>query len=299
MTMLAVRAAGSLRGAAPLDGPARDSWAQDDLTSRPSAAGRASAAQTGPLVPAGQAPLVLLHAFPLSSQMWGPMAVDLPELPILAFDLPGAGFSPTLEPATIEAAGRAVIDSLTELGVDRAVVAGVSMGGYVAMSILRDAPERLAGVFLMHTKAEADGPEARRGRLETARQVLAAGSTEILRPMASKMVSPTSRATSPGLVETIEGWIDQATPGGVAWAEQAMAGRPDAMAVLRASGTPASVVAGADDPFATVAQAEAMVDALGPTASLTVLTGVAHLGPLEGPNVTARLLREFYRRVLA
>jgi pimeloyl-ACP methyl ester carboxylesterase len=296
MTILAVHAAGALRGSSSLDQPAHDSWAQDDETSRLSAADRAAAA-AGPLAPPGTVPLVLLHAFPLSSQMWGPMVADLPELPILLIDLPGAGFSPTIEPVTIEAASRAVAESLAELGVTRAVVGGISMGGYVVMSLMKQAPELLAGVLLGHTKAEPDDPATRAARLETARQVLATGSTEILRPMASKLVSSASQANQPGLVETIEHWIDQATPAGVAWAERAMGDRPDFMATLRASGLPATIFAGAEDPFASVAQAEAMADALGPQANLAVFADIAHLGPLETANMTARIVRESYRRM--
>jgi pimeloyl-ACP methyl ester carboxylesterase len=99
-------------------------------------------------------------------------------------------------------------------------------------------------------------------------------------------------------VERIEHWIDQATPGGVAWAEEAIAGRPDMLGVLRASGLPVMIAAGSEDPFAPVAAAEQMAEAVGPTGNLVVLNGVAHLGPLEAPDVIARLVREFYRRVV-
>ncbi|MDR1186436.1 MAG: alpha/beta hydrolase [Bifidobacteriaceae bacterium] len=298
MTILAVQGAGTLRGTSVVDQPAHDSWAQDDETSRLSRTERSQAAPDRLAVPRDTVPLVLLHAYPLSSLMWAPLAAELTELPVLTVDLPGAGFSPTVEPVTIRAAGLAVIESLKALGVRRAVVVGVSMGGYVVMSLLRDAPGLMAGVVLMHTKAEADDAAARAGRLATARQVLESGTTEVLRSMASKMVSAASQAAQPGLVETIEHWIDQATPGGVAWAAEAMAGRDDAMAVLRAAGVPSTVVAGAVDPFVSVAQAEAMADALGPESDLVIMADVAHLSPVETPNTVARAIREAYRRMV-
>jgi pimeloyl-ACP methyl ester carboxylesterase len=227
------------------------------------------------------------------------MLVDLPELPILTIDLPGAGLSPAIEPVSIRAAGLAVAESLRALGVRRAVLGGISMGGHVAMSVMKDAPELLAGVVLMHTKAAPDDPEARAARLRTAHAVLEMGSAEVLAPMAAKMISPASQASQPGLVETVEHWIDQATPGGVAWAADAMAGRDDAMPILRASGLPATVIAGSEDQFASVAQAEAITDGIGPTANLVVAAGIGHLGPLETPNFMARVIRESYRRMLA
>ncbi|MDR2373089.1 MAG: alpha/beta hydrolase [Bifidobacteriaceae bacterium] len=298
MTVLALTAGGCLRGAVAANGPAHDSWAQDDETSRLSAAERARRAGAGPLIPPDVAPLVLLHAFPLSSQMWGPMVAQLPELPILMFDLPGAGASPIIEPPAVRTAALAVIESLRALGVSQAFVVGVSMGGYVAMSVLREAPDLLAGIILMHTKAVADDEAARAARLDVARRVLATGSVEELRPMASKMVSAVSQATQPDLVGMIERWIDQATPAGVAWAQEAMAGRPDSMMALRAAGLPTTIMAGAEDPFAPVSQAEAMAEAIGWHSSLVVISDVAHLSPLEASNVTARIVREAYRNAV-
>jgi pimeloyl-ACP methyl ester carboxylesterase len=116
--------------------------------------------------------------------------------------------------------------------------------------------------------------------------------------MARAMVSADSAAAQPGLVEQIERWIEQATPAGVAWAQEAMASRPDSFGVLAASGLPSLVVAGEADPFASVGEAEAMADAIGPSAQLVTIARVAHLSPLEATSPLARSIREFYRRAL-
>jgi pimeloyl-ACP methyl ester carboxylesterase len=260
---------------------------------------RASGALSGsaePLVPAGVEPLVLLHAFPFSSQMFQPLEQALPDLPLLALDLPGCGLSPTIEPVTVAAAAEAVVKTLDQLGVARAYVAGISMGGYVALHLLRDYAERWAGVVLLNTKATADAPEAAERRLAVAREVLATGTVETLRPMVNSMVSETSRQDQPELVNTLENWLKEATPEGVAWCQEAMASRTDSMAMLRASGLPALVVAGGQDPFAPVAEAEAMVQALGASANLVVIQDAGHLTPLEATDALSRLIREFYRR---
>jgi pimeloyl-ACP methyl ester carboxylesterase len=297
MTVLAVRGAGALAGGAPLDRPANDSWRQDDETSGLSAAERAAEARKGPLVPDGTVPLVLLHAYPLSSSMWGPFAGFAADLPILTIDLPGAGMSPTLEVASIKEAGLAVAETLAELGVARAVLAGISMGGYVAMSVLKQTPQLVAGLALMHTKATADTPKARAGRLEVAREVLASSSVDALAPMAGQLVSAESAKADPDLVDRLRAWIAEATPEGVAWAQEAMAKREDSSRVLSAFGAPALVVAGELDPFSSVADAEAMVDGIGPSAQLDVFLGVAHLSPLECPDALSRVVRGFYRRI--
>ncbi|MDR1394486.1 MAG: alpha/beta hydrolase [Bifidobacteriaceae bacterium] len=300
MTLLAVRGAGSLAGIeSTLDKPSvPDRWAQDDETSPFPSAGRSGELADRPLVPPGTVPLVLLHAFPLSSVMWRGFSDDLPELPILEIDLPGAGLSPCIEPVTLTAAGLAVATSLQELGVTRAVVAGVSMGGYVAMRLLMDHPELTVGLALMHTKATADSDDSVRARLNVAREVMRTGSVGSLRPMAGRMISAESAQAQPGLVERVEGWIGEASPAGVAWAEEAMASRQDSMALLRAAGLPSMVVAGELDPFSSLTDSEAMVTALGPRANLVVLAGVGHLSPLETTHSMARTMREFYRRCI-
>jgi pimeloyl-ACP methyl ester carboxylesterase len=300
MTILAVRTGGSLTLAPPLDANAsrtKDHWAQDDQTSRLSALERVRLSGTASAIGPQTIPLVLLHAFPLSSDMWGDLILELPELPLLLIDLPGAGLSPTVEPISIEGAALAVGATLEKLSVKRCVVAGISMGGYVALSLMRLRPDLLAGVILMHTKAQADADETKLARLEVARQVLDSSSVATLSDMALQLVSGHSKAAVPGLVDRLRQWIAQATPEGVAWAEEAMASRQDSFEVLRSSGLPATVITGEDDRFASVADAEMMADMLGPGSNLVVLTGVGHLSAVEVPAVVARLLRESYYRM--
>jgi pimeloyl-ACP methyl ester carboxylesterase len=229
--------------------------------------------------------------------MFAPVKPYLADIPVLAIDLPGQGLSPALDQASIPAMGQAVAATLLRAGVSQAVVAGVSMGGYVTLAMLRDAPELVVGAVLMHTKATADSDEAAAGRLAVARQVLADGDTGALMPMAQKMISP-KRAT-PALLGQVEAWIAQATPEGVAYAQQAMAGRADSMAVLRATGRPITIVAGTDDPFVAVSQAEAMADAAGKGTFLSVAADVAHLSPVEAPDMAGTLLAEAYGRAVA
>jgi pimeloyl-ACP methyl ester carboxylesterase len=249
-------------------------------------------------IPEDTVPLVLLHAFPLSSKMWGPMLEYLPELPVLTIDLPGAGMSPTVDPIEIRGAGLAVAESLRELGVRQAVVGGCSMGGYVTMSMMKDSPDLLAGVMLVTTKAVADTPEVRENRLRIAREALDTSSAEPVMSLASTMVSEQSKKADPHLVERLSQWIAESTPDGIAWAEEAMALRPDYTETLRASGIPSLVVAGGEDPFSPAEYAEAMVEALGPNSDLVVVSGVAHLPAVEAPQLAARMTRETYHRIV-
>jgi pimeloyl-ACP methyl ester carboxylesterase len=247
-----------------------------------------------PVLEAGTVPLVLLHAFPLHSAMFEPMVAHLPDLPIVLVDLPGAGESGLVEPVSIEAAGLAVADTVRDLGAARAVIGGVSMGGYVVMAILRQVPEILAGMMLLHTKAGVDTADTVETRLALAEEVLASGSVTNLEPMAEVLVSAESKAHHPGLVDQLKAWIREGRPQGVAWAQRAMAVRQDSIPILRAAAIPTLIGVGSDDPFAPPREAEAMASALRGLAHSTLMVGVGHLGPVEAPELAARLVREHY-----
>jgi 3-oxoadipate enol-lactonase len=120
-------------------------------------------------VSAGSGPAVLLlHAFPLDGRMWERQIADLaPEYRVLAPDIDGFGRSARPDDSqSIEEWARAVVARCRADGVDRAVVAGCSMGGYIAFAIARRAPEFLAGLALIDTRAAADSQEVRRARYE-------------------------------------------------------------------------------------------------------------------------------------
>jgi len=212
----------------------------------------------------------------------------------MLIDLPGQGGSPTIQPVSIEAAAAAVVSSLRALGVSRAVVGGVSMGGYVTLALLRHHPEMLAGGILIGTKAEADSPEAQAARLDMARQVLQDGTPEAVLPMVDKMISTASRQAQPQLVERLRQWARQATPQGIAWAQEAMAGRTEAYQTLRITGLPIHLVAGAEDPLIPLATTDAMVRSAARGSTFTLINDVGHLSPLENPFVTSGLVREAY-----
>src|SRR3990170_6898502 len=105
--------------------------------------------------------LLLLHAWPLDARMWEPQRAALPsELPVAAPDHPGFGGSaPAGGVTTMAACADRALAALDEAGIQRAVVCGLSMGGYTALELWRRAPERLLGMVLANTRAVADTPE--------------------------------------------------------------------------------------------------------------------------------------------
>lgn len=247
-------------------------------------------------------PMVLLHAFPLDRSMWRASADALNELvPTVLVDLPGLGGSPLPtdhgQPCLDDAAD-GVAQVLDRLGHDRAVLAGVSMGGYVAMAFARRHPDRLAGLALVDTKAGADTRAAAANRERVASAVTGAAGTRALLPMLDSLLGPTSRHRRPEVVARVKSGLLAARVEGVVWSQRAMAERPDSGDILAGLSVPAAVVVGEEDALTGVEDARSMALLLR-DAVLTVVPGAGHLAPLERPEEVARALVALSLRVPA
>lgn len=248
--------------------------------------------------PTPDPPLVLLHAFPLDSSMWDgvlPLVRGLGG--VVTVDLPGFGAAPRPQgPPSLDAVADAVLEALRGLGHERVVLAGCSIGGYVALAAARRAPERLAGLGLVDTKAGADGDEARANRERIAQAVLGDAGTRALLPMLDTLLGPTSHAERPDVVHAVTGLVRAADPHAVAWAQRAMAARADSTALLPTVTVPAAVVVGDEDGVTGPDLARAMTAAL-PDALLTVVPRAGHLSPVERPEPVAAALAGLVVRV--
>jgi pimeloyl-ACP methyl ester carboxylesterase len=243
-------------------------------------------------------PLVLLHAYPLSRLMFGQQVAGLADrVRVIAPDLRGFGESPlgSAEPS-VDVMADDVTALLDRLGIDRAIVGGLSMGGYVAMAMLRRHPERLTAVVLMDSKASADEPAARENRERVARAVLDDG-PGTLRPMLSNLLGETTRTERPEVVEQVSSWIESVDPPAVAWAQRAMAARPDSFATLVAAQIPGFVVVGEEDTLTTHDDALAMAAAFANPAPVHVIPRAGHLSAVENPDAVTGALRDVLRHL--
>jgi pimeloyl-ACP methyl ester carboxylesterase len=245
----------------------------------------------------GGVPLVLLHGFPLDLRMWAPLASKLPDgIRAIGVDLPGQGHSELdgMRPR-LEDAADAVHRTLREQGEGNAVVVGLSMGGYVALALTERHPGFVRGLGLIDTKSTADTEEARKNRLRIADAVTSLQTLEPVLGMPAALLGATSAATRRQLFPTLEAWIRGQSPVGVAWAQRAMAARPDRTAVLGQYDGPVSVIVGAEDQLTPVAEAEHMADAARDGA-LTIVPAVGHLSAIEDPGTVAAALALLHQR---
>ena len=244
-------------------------------------------------------PLVLLHAFPLSSAMWLAQREHLASrFRIVTPDLRGFGGSVlgAAEPS-VDVMADDVAALLKARNISRAVIGGVSMGGYVAMALCRRHPDRVRGLVLADTKASADTEAAREKRLRMAERLTAENRTDVLvEETLPGLLGPTTMRQRALVYGRVRGLVQSTPPKAAAWAQRAMAARPDSTDTLRGVKVPALVIVGSEDRLATEDDARTMAEAL-PNAELTVIPRAGHLTPIEQPDLFDQAVAEFVTAV--
>jgi pimeloyl-ACP methyl ester carboxylesterase len=248
-------------------------------------------------------PVVLLHAFPASSRMFEAQRRSLADLcHVITPDLRGFGGNEVHDlhvgdAPDLDRMAEDVAETLHCFGVRRAVIGGVSMGGYVAMAFARRYPDMLEGLILADTKAVADTAEQAAARERIASTVLREHSVRVLvEELLPKLVGRTSAAQRPQVLAEIRQMVEQAHPVGVVWAERAMAARGDSREVLRKVTVPSLVMVGEEDAVTPPAEARAMAAEL-PGAEMVVLPGGGHFSAMEVPAEFDMTLRRWLRKL--
>jgi pimeloyl-ACP methyl ester carboxylesterase len=239
-------------------------------------------------------PVVLLHAFPLSSAMWLAQREALaPEYRIITPDQRGFGGSALgAEPPDLDLVADDLAALLDAKNIDAAVIGGLSMGGYVAMALLRRHPHRVRALVLADTKSSADPGPARANRERIAVAVESPESTVLLDEVLPTLVGSTTVESRPLVLGRIRGMVQSAPAPAVAWAQRAMAARPDSTQTLAAVDVPTLVVVGEEDGLSPPADAEQMA-AVVPNARLVRIPAAGHLSAVETPEVFNEALGEF------
>lgn len=242
--------------------------------------------------------LVLLHAFPLSRDLWRDVAPILANegWRVITPDLPGFGAS-TGAADGMEGMAVEVAALLDALGVHSAVIGGCSMGGYVALEFARQFPSRVAGLLLVDTKAGADDDDARANRERIASHVESAGSTAgLAATMPDSLLGATTRATRPDLIEWTKTQINANAAQGVADAQRAMAMRRAQFDTLASLRVPVMCIRGSEDTVSNAADHAAMAAAARDAVDIAV-PAAGHLLPIEQPGAFADHVSEFLQQV--
>lgn len=247
----------------------------------------------------GDGPAILfIHGFPLDRWMWHHQVAALTGYRRIAPDLPGLGQAPPLAgPPTVAAYASALARQLDDLGIGSVVLCGLSMGGYIAFECLRQWPERVIGLALMDTRADADTPEGKEGRDRLIAEVRRRGAVAAADAMMPRLVGSATTASQPGWLDELRKRIERTPVEGVVGALEAIKSRPDSLPLLPSIAVPTLVLVGAEDVITPPAVAEEMAAQIR-GAELVVVPGAGHLPTLEQPHPVTEALQGLLRRVV-
>jgi 3-oxoadipate enol-lactonase len=238
-------------------------------------------------------PVVFLHGFPLDRRMWEAQTAKLSDhYRVIAPDLRGFGQSRRSDPFTIESLADDTHLFLEQLAATPCVLAGLSMGGYVALAYAKKYPNDLRGLILVDTKAEADTPQAREGRAKMIEQARTSGAGAVADQMLPKMLSPATQEGRPDVVKTLRAMMAGCSPQTIEYALAAMRDRPDRSGELRGIKVPTLVIVGDADAITPPDVAEKMHKAI-PGSKLEVIRGAGHMSPMEQPDQVNRAIERF------
>jgi Predicted hydrolases or acyltransferases (alpha/beta hydrolase superfamily) len=248
-------------------------------------------------VGAGQ-PLLFIHGWPHNRTLWAAQLSGLPtHARCIAPDLRGFGGSSLSPPYTIDQYADDLAAFLGVLGIDRAVVCGVSMGGYVALSMLRRHASLLRALILTSTRATADSPEAREKRMRLIGFVRDHGVEALAGRQLKAMVGETTFNSRPDVLEALRLLMASAPADGVIGALEAMSGRPDSTGLLPGIAIPTLVVSGNEDTFTPPDELRALASAI-PAARLETIQGAGHVCSYERPAAFNHVVSEFLASLL-
>ncbi|MCM3869396.1 MAG: alpha/beta fold hydrolase [Pyrinomonadaceae bacterium] len=244
--------------------------------------------------------VVLLHGFPFNRSMWREQVEELRQNHrIIVPDLRGHGESAvTPGPATMESMALDVAALLETLNISRATIAGLSMGGYVALAFYRLFPLRVRSLVLADTRPQEDTEEAKQAREQQAEKALKEGMEGIADAMLPKLLSPETVAERPEVVRRVREMIVGTEPEGAASVLRGMAVRKDNTSFLSRIIAPTLILVGSKDALTPVADSELMHREIGGS-RLRIMEGAGHVSNLERSEDFNRELVKFINDVEA
>jgi 3-oxoadipate enol-lactonase len=237
--------------------------------------------------------VVLLHAFPLHGGMWRAQREALSaEWQVVVPAFRGFGKSAETGPFSIEDLADDIHAIVEKLGVGKIVLAGLSMGGYVALAYAKKYPETLRGLVLLDTKAEGDPPQ---GKADRDRMIAIAnerGSKPIADAMLGKLIPAETAQSRPQLARELREMMESTRPQTIAHALAAMRDRPDQTGMLASIKAPTLIGVGDQDAITPPETARAMHEKI-PDSQLRIFTGSGHMSAMEQAEQVNAAMRGF------
>jgi pimeloyl-ACP methyl ester carboxylesterase len=239
-------------------------------------------------------PVVLLHAFPTDRRLYAGLAARV-DARLIVPDLPGFGATRlgrrAPEVLSVPLLAEAVAEWLDKRRLGPVVLGGTAIGGYIALEIADARPDLVGGLVLLGCKPAPDPPARAGDRESVAKLALESGSVLVADAIADGPLAPDADEKTRSIVRRM---IEEADPRAIAALVRGLAARPDPTPMIQRLSLPLLVIAGEQDPFTHLADAEALA-AMVPGARFVAVPGAGHLAALERPVEVAAALNEFVR----
>lgn len=241
-------------------------------------------------------PVVFIHGYPFNRSLWTEQIEALSSsYRVIAPDLRGFGETDSSAgPATMNRMAQDVAELMDQLDIPQAVIGGLSMGGYVALSFCKQFASRVRGLILADTRAQADTEEGKQTRAQQAEKALSEGMAGIADAMLPKLLTPETVSKHPDIVKRVRDMILKTKPEGAAAALLGMAEREDQTLFLPQISSPTLILVGAEDAITPVADSEKMHAAIAGS-RLVVLENAGHVSNLERTTQFNEALLDFLR----
>jgi len=243
-------------------------------------------------------PVLLLHGYPFDRSMWRDQIEALRQsgFRAIAPDLRGLGETKCDgETATMDQMARDAAGLLDRLGISKAVVCGLSMGGYVAFEFRKLFSSRVTALILAGTRAPADNEKEKQVRFDQAQRMLREGMAPVAEATLPKLLAPRTLKEKPDVTDRVREMILRSSPSGAAAAQRGMAARRDYSADLAEINVPALIIVGREDPIRPVADAEFMHDGIR-SSRLEIIEDAAHMTNMEQAATFNNAMLDFVRQ---
>lgn len=244
-------------------------------------------------------PVILLHAFPFSRSMWGGNIEALVSAGarVITPDFRGFGeYESFADINLMEDMALDVAELIEKLKIERAIIGGLSMGGYVTLALYKQIPEKFVAILLFDTTSVADNEERRQGRFDLIEEIKGGGSKALVENMLPKLTGDFTKENNPELVRDLEQRVMRTNPKAAIAALRGMAERPDSTPMLAGIDIPACLIFGEQDKVTNLEAAAMMQDALR-NSELTVIENSGHLSNFEQPGEFNSAAANFIRNI--
>ena len=243
-------------------------------------------------------PVVFIHGFPFSKEMWRPQADALKnQCYVILYDVRGHGASDVGDGQyTVEYFVDDLIGLLDHLKISKAVVVGLSMGGYIALRAIERNPERFRGLVLCDTRSEADSNEGKFKRSTQAKLVKSGKMKSFAESFVKGVFFEKTFTTNPQAVEMISHMIEKSSSAAVAGTLIALAARSDTTSSLYNIKVPTLILVGKHDAITPPSASSAMKEKI-PGATMATISMAAHLSNLENAEEFNKHLIAFLKTV--